>query len=140
MTWLPAMNMYLSGQLNYALVLLTKGTFNTKKMFTNLQLDDGTMFSGTLMMAMSPRSGRQQAHDLLYQVRVLADKKQQDLSTVLKNNPKITQVLSTQELQTIMTPSIEHIPNVLIKVQKILKLYAQHHPQLQTKGEDSVDK
>ncbi|MCO6541043.1 MAG: 3-carboxy-cis,cis-muconate cycloisomerase [Lactobacillus sp.] len=130
---MPEICMYLSGQLNYALVLLTKGQFNIEKMRNNLQLDDGTMYSGALMVAMSSKIGRQKAHDLLYQMRVEADAQGKSLRVVIENSPRIGAVLSADELQAIMTPSVEHIPNALFKVQKILQLFKQHHPELQIK-------
>ncbi len=72
---LPEMTMYLSGQLNYATVVLSKGYFDTQRMSKNFELDDGTMYSGAIMMALGKHIGRQNAHELLVRLRVESDVK-----------------------------------------------------------------
>ncbi|EHL97362.1 hypothetical protein HMPREF9103_02018, partial [Lentilactobacillus parafarraginis F0439] len=42
-------------------------------MAKNFDLDDGTMYSGAIMMALGKYIGRQNAHELLVRLRVEAD-------------------------------------------------------------------
>ncbi|NVY96416.1 3-carboxy-cis,cis-muconate cycloisomerase [Lactobacillus sp. DCY120] len=127
---LPEIMMYLSGQLNYLGTLLNKGQFNLEQMRANLDRDDGTMYSGAIMNALTPHVGRRQAHAYLYQARLTAEAQGISLRTSILQSPEITQVLSAEQLTDIMTPQVERIPNAVTKVDQILQLFQEHHQQL----------
>lgn len=127
---LPEMCMYLSGQINYAYVVLKKGHFSIKRMNNNLNYDNGTIFSGALMSALAEKKGRENAHEILYQVRVRADQQQVPLTEAIMSDPQIRQCLSAAEINSIMTPMLKNIPNAVFKVKKILHLLESHHPEL----------
>ncbi len=123
---LPEMTMYLSGQLNYATVVLSKGYFDTQRMSKNFELDDGTMYSGAIMMALGKHIGRQNAHELLVRLRVESDVKGVLLKDLYYSDKEIAKYLSKGELDDIMSPG-NILPHAVGKTDKILRLYRQRH-------------
>lgn len=127
---LPEITMYLSGQLNYAITVLRKGHFNTKRMQDNFALDDGTMYSGALMMKLAKYMGRQDAHELLVALRVKADTEDKTLRDLFYKDKTIAIYLSKKDLDNIMSPNTA-VPHAVEKTDKILKLYSERHLQNQ---------
>lgn len=124
---LPEITMYLSGQLNFATTVLKEGRFNVNRMAENFLLDDGTMYSGALMMALAKSMGRQDAHGLLVDLRVQADDRQQSLRDCFYQDQTIAKYLSHDDLNRIMSPEAG-VPHAVEKTDKILKLYRKRHP------------
>lgn len=123
---LPEITMYLSGQLNYAVTVLSKGYFDTQRMAKNFDLDDGTMYSGAIMMALGKYIGRQNAHELLVRLRVEADDQDVLLWDLYYSDKEIAKYLSRDDLNRIMSPE-NVLPHAVEKTEKILRLYRQRN-------------
>ncbi|GAA2983319.1 lyase family protein [Lentilactobacillus parakefiri] len=132
---LPEMTMYLSGQLNYAINILKFGQFNPQRMRQNLSADDGTIYSGSLMMALAKFMGRENAHGLLVKLRDKADHQQVTLRDLFYADATIAKYLSKAELDRVMTPN-DHLDNAISKTEQILKLYKARHFNVNNGKED----
>lgn len=132
---LPEMTMYLSGQLNYAINILKFGQFKPQRMRQNLSADDGTMYSGSLMMALAKHMGRENAHGLLVKLRDQADREHVTLRDLFYADPTIAKYLSSDDLDRLMRPD-GHLGNAISKTERILKLYKTRHSNVKNRKED----
>lgn len=133
---LPEMTMYLSGQLNYAINILQFGKFSPQRMLKNLAADDGTMYSGALMLKLAESMGRENAHNLLVALRAKADDQEIPLKQLFYSDSTISQYLSHADLDGLMTPS-GHVGNAIAKTNTILNLYSKRHLTDDQRKEDS---
>lgn len=100
-------------------LFLFQGTFDTDRMRKNFALDDGTMYSGTVLMALGKHIEGQNAHELLVQLRVQAGHIGALLKGLCYSDQTIGRYLSKNELDGIMSPE-NILPHA---VEKILRLY-----------------
>ena len=71
----------------------------------NLNVTGGLLLSEAVMMALAPSIGRQEAHELIYQVSQKAYVNGQSLNQALKDTPKIVKRFTSKEIDELLTPS-----------------------------------
>jgi len=76
-----------------------------KNMMRNLNLTKGLIVSEAVMMGLSPKLGRQSAHDLVYDHCRRAFLEDRMLIDLLKEDKNITAVLSDSELEHLCDPA-----------------------------------
>jgi len=78
---------------------------NKEKMHDNLYVLKGLMMSERIMMKLAEKVGRQTAHDILHHTAKEAFEKNLEFNEVLKKDPKVSEVLSSEEIDLLMDPT-----------------------------------
>lgn len=76
-----------------------------ENMARNLALTKGLIVSEAVMMGLAPKLGRQTAHDLVYACCRKALQEDTMLADVLAREPKVTAVLSREEIDRLCDPA-----------------------------------
>jgi len=88
------------------IVVLSGGlTVKTENMRRNLDITGGLLLSEAVMMALAPIIGRQEAHEIIYQVAQQAAVDGRSLKDALKDVPVVTEKLSEAEIDALLDPA-----------------------------------
>jgi len=90
--------------LDLSAVLLEGLQVFPQRMRRNLEATHGVVLGERFMMALAPRLGRLQAHDLVHDACRVAIERNLPLATVLAGIPAVSEVLSVSELQALGDP------------------------------------
>jgi len=77
----------------------------TENMRWNLEITGGLLLSEAVMMALAPILGRQEAHELIYQIAQQAAVDGRTLKDALKAVPAVTEKLSDEEIDALLDPA-----------------------------------
>ena len=77
---------------------------NSQRMLRNLGATGGLLLSERVMFALSPRYGRQKAHDLVYRCAMSAHERDQPFIELLLDDAEVSAALSRAELETLLDP------------------------------------
>lgn len=102
---IPEINMYVSGQLSYLIPALQEGTFIKENIQKNLYLEGGMILSERLMMELSHKIGKAQAHELIYTLGNESREEGQTFEAKIRGNEVIQEYLSAEELDTLFDPT-----------------------------------
>ena len=94
-----------SGSLSYARELLDGLEINTERMRANLDVTNGMIVSEAVMMGLAPHMGRQFAPDVVYDACRVAAQQRKSLYEVLSAMPRITELLSVDEIREMCDPA-----------------------------------
>ena len=102
------------------MVFVTGGlSVRTQNMERNLFTQQGLLMSESVMMGLSEALGRQEAHEILYQICMDVFEKQTPLKDALMQNEEITQRLSESEIDQMLAPHA-YIGHATTFVDKVL--------------------
>jgi adenylosuccinate lyase len=94
------------GDMLTRLVLITEGIdVDPKRMLENLDLTGGLILAETLMLELGQRIGRQQAHDVVYDVTEAAMAEGKDFATLLVEAPAVREHLDAGEIHRLLDPA-----------------------------------
>ena len=94
-----------SGSLSQARELLDGLEIDTERMRANLDVTNGMIVSEAVMMGLAPHMGRQVAHDVVYDACRVAAQQSKSLYEVLSAMPRITELLSVDEIREMCDPA-----------------------------------
>jgi adenylosuccinate lyase len=76
-----------------------------QRMRENLNLTGGLILAEALMLELGRHIGRQEAHDVVYEISEAAFGPGASFSELLAADPRITQHMSKDDIQTLLDPS-----------------------------------
>jgi 3-carboxy-cis,cis-muconate cycloisomerase len=101
----PDSFLYTSGALAQAKFMLAGLEVDTERMAQNLNLSGGLILAEAVMMGLAPHLGRQVAHDVVYDACRMANQQKRPLADVLKEDAKVMNRLSMQEIDALCDPA-----------------------------------
>ncbi|WEQ50905.1 adenylosuccinate lyase family protein (plasmid) [Komagataeibacter oboediens] len=102
---LPRIFSLASGALSQAAFVLEGLEVNGDRMAANLGITKGLIMSEAVMMALAPKIGRGQAHDMLYKVCRAALEQNRSLAEMLKADDAVTEQLSHRQIDHLTDPA-----------------------------------
>ena len=88
------------------IVALTGGLHvKADKMRRNLDITGGLLLSEAVMMALAPIIGRQEAHELIYQIAQRTAVEVGKFNESLKKSPEVSEILSENEIHKLLDPT-----------------------------------
>ncbi|MGR6981862.1 class-II fumarase/aspartase family protein [Testudinibacter sp. P27/CKL/0425] len=75
-----------------------------EKMYANVMITKGLINSEKIMISLVERLGKDQAHELVYEIAMESTASRQDYSAVLQANPMIKQAFSKAEIDEMLLP------------------------------------
>ena len=88
------------------IVALTGGLqVKVDNMRRNLDITGGLLLSEAVMMALAPMIGRQEAHELIYQIAQRTAVEGGELNEALKKSPEVAEMLSENEIHELLDPT-----------------------------------
>ena len=88
------------------IVVLSDGLqVKTDNMRRNLDITNGLLLSEAVMMALAPIIGRQEAHELIYQIAQQTVVESGSLNESLKNSPEVSKNLTENEIDDLLNPT-----------------------------------
>ncbi|MGO4886140.1 adenylosuccinate lyase [Anaerobacillus sp. MEB173] len=102
--FIPEMFQLSSGLLYHMSWILEKLHVNPDAMLENLNKSKQLIMSEAVMMHTAKTIGRQEAHDLVYEIAMEAYEKDTTLSEILKANPRIKGIMSDEEIDEMLNP------------------------------------
>lgn len=96
---------YLGSQLRNAENVLSELTVNPENMERNLRHHDGLVTSEAVMMALAKEVGRQTAHEVVHESAIEALYGDREFPDLLKEDDRVTGVLSESEIDTLTDPT-----------------------------------
>lgn len=96
----------LAGDLLSRLVVVLGGLeLDTERMRANLRLSDGLIGSEPLMLQLGERIGRQQAHEVVYELAQRAAVSGQDFAALLSADPTVAAHFTPEEVRRLLDPA-----------------------------------
>lgn len=123
---IPEICLYLSAQLNYAEMLVKKGSFNREAMEQNLYQDGGMLLSERLMLALGKHIGKQTAHQLMYDLANEAREKNECFSELVRQNEHVQKYLPVEEGEQLLDPHA-YVGLAVEQTEKVLRLFYERH-------------
>lgn len=102
---LSEMCMLSSASLHLSKNVLSGLEVNAEKMRQNLESSRGLIMAEAVMMRLSEKVGRAAAHELLYDLSMLAAGQASSFAEALKRHPRIARLLSEQEIDELLNPT-----------------------------------
>jgi len=102
---LPEIFMLTAGALAQTKFVVNGLQVNEKKMIENLDITNGLIMSEAVMMGLGPTLGRNNAHDLVYDVCRLVVKTGRPLIDLLEEDKEISKHVSRAELEKMVDPA-----------------------------------
>ena len=96
----------LGDMLARVLVIARGLTVDEQRMRENLDLTGGLILAEALMLELGRHVGRQDAHDIVYEVSELAFAPGSNFSALLAADPRITQHLSAAQINELLDPTL----------------------------------
>ena len=88
------------------IVSLTGGLqVKSDNMRRNLDITGGLLLSEAVMMALAPMIGRQEAHELIYQIAQRTAVEGGTLNEALRKSPEVTEILSENQIEKLLDPT-----------------------------------
>ncbi len=88
------------------IVVLSDGLqVKTDNMRRNLDITNGLLLSEAVMMALAPIIGRQEAHELIYQIAQQTAVENGSLNESLKKSPEVSKKLTEKEIDELLNPT-----------------------------------
>ncbi|KAM0188476.1 hypothetical protein ACHAPA_008616 [Fusarium lateritium] len=109
------------GALHQAEFVLSGLTVDKKKLLENLNSTNGLIVAEAVMMGLAPHTGRQEAHDIVYEVCKSSIEDGTAFYDVLKSTDAVSKVLSEEELQSLCDPR-NYIGAALSMVDNVLAI------------------
>ncbi len=101
---IPEASLMLCSALNLVRTILKNLIIHEEQIAANLESSSCHVSTEALMFGLSRKTGKQQAHELLYDLAMKAYTANRPLKEVLEENPVITNQLSPQELTDLLNP------------------------------------
>lgn len=136
---LPEICIYLSAQLSSTQAVLQGLIVKPENMLRNLNLQGGLLLSEQVMFALSKELGKQTAHHLVYELSMEAFENKQKFSEVLFANQTVRQLLSREEIETLLDPS-QYLGSALQKVDQVLATFKRYTEKQSQKEGDADEK
>ncbi len=92
------------GALDECMNLLSHMEIHENGIRRNLGLQNGLVYAEALMMHLAGKYGRLEAHEIIYEAAQQAISEDVSFRELIKKNPKVKQVLTDQEIDSIMVP------------------------------------
>ncbi len=102
---LPEAFGYAAGALHQARFMLGGLIVDAGRMATNLAITHGLIVAEAVMMGLAPHTGRNEAHDLVYDACRVAIETDRPLLDVLQETPAVAGPLGAHKLQTLTDPA-----------------------------------
>jgi 3-carboxy-cis,cis-muconate cycloisomerase len=96
---------YAAGALHQARFMLGGLIVDTRRMAQNLGMTHGLIVAEAVMMGLAPHTGRNEAHDLVYDACHVAIETDRPLLDVLLETPAVAGPLGAERLQALTNPS-----------------------------------
>jgi len=105
--WLviPESFILLSGSFQQAIPMLEELQVDKQKMLNNLQIGGGLLMAEAVMMGIAPKTGRNQAHEIVFGATDKAWNKGITLREALINDKKVTSHLTLKEIDRLIDPA-----------------------------------
>jgi 3-carboxy-cis,cis-muconate cycloisomerase len=101
---LPEAFIYMSGSLKHTRFILENLWVGEAQMRKNLDLSGGLIMSESVMMGLAPKVGKSKAHHLVYNAASIAFENKQTLKEALLADAEITEVLTKNEINSLINP------------------------------------
>lgn len=126
--FIPEMFLLSSSVLHHMKWILKKLHVYPDNMRANLEKSNGLIMSEAIMMKLAEKIGRQEAHDVIYNLAMDAFENKKSLREVLLNDHTVSQALSLQEVEELLDPisytglSKVFVTNVTKRIRKTSEL------------------
>ena len=91
--------------LDQSLLLMTELEVHEENIRRNLELLNGLIYAEALMMRLSSRYGRLEAHEMVYEIAQKAISEKKNFKELLLADPRVGSEISEEELREIMNPA-----------------------------------
>lgn len=101
---IPESNIYLSAVLQLSIKLLGSISVKEIDMLNNLNILRGLLLSERVMYAISEKVGKQNAHELIYEICMKTYEEGADLAELILKNPNTSDLFTSEEIRNILDP------------------------------------
>ncbi|MEP7056388.1 MAG: adenylosuccinate lyase family protein [Caldimonas sp.] len=117
---LPEAFCLLAGALSQSRFIVSGLEVDAKRMRANIDVTHGLVMSEAVMMGLAPYIGREYAHDLVYDICLVAVREQRPLLDLLAGNPEITKHVTREQLAAMCDP-VNHLGQSGVMVDRVLQ-------------------
>lgn len=103
--YLPRISCATDAALDMAIKIVPNLEVKDYNIARNLDIQQGLVFAEALMMKLGPHIGRQEGHEVIYEIAMEALNKRQPFRELLLMNKTVTKYISPEELDEIMNPA-----------------------------------